>query len=122
LKNKKAGQTHPVEEEEGGLMLTKTSKLLDDAHPAGFKFFPPPTTTMQLPTISSSPHDSVHLIEDKVFAHLGEDEVGRSTTRWVVDIGVTNHMMGVCTTFIELDINVWGTVRFSDVSVIRIEG
>jgi hypothetical protein len=106
LKNKKAGQIHPVEEEEGGLMLTKTSKLLDDARPAGLKIFPPPTTTMELPMISSSPHDSVHLIEDKVFAHLGEDEVGRSTTRWVVDIGVTNHMMGVRTTFIELDINV----------------
>jgi hypothetical protein len=54
--------------------------------------------------------DSVHPIEEKAFAQLGEEEEGRSTSKWVVNTDATNHMTGACAAFVELDINVWGMI------------
>jgi hypothetical protein len=45
-----------------------------------------------------------------------------SATRWVVDIGATNHMTGACGAFSKLDTSVCDIVKFSDGSVVRIEG
>ena len=56
-----------------------------------------------------------------MFAHLGEREV-RDEETWVLDTSTTNHMTGSCTVFTELEKTVFGTVRFGDDSVARIEG
>ncbi|CAA6669934.1 unnamed protein product [Spirodela intermedia] len=44
----------------------------------------------------------IHLREEKVFAHLEEEEL-RDEEAWVVDTGATNHMSGSRTAFTELD-------------------
>jgi hypothetical protein len=119
---KKMGQTHLGEEEEGRLMLVKTSEFRADARLTKFKYLPSPSATILSPAISPSPRDFVHLIEEKVIAQLGQEEEGRSTAKRVVNTGTTNHMTGARTAFIELNINVWGTIRFGDGSMVRIEG
>jgi hypothetical protein len=42
--------------------------------------------------------------------------------RWVLDTGATNHMTECKTTFSVLDQSLFGTVKFGDGSVVRIEG
>jgi hypothetical protein len=64
---------------------------------------------------------AVHLVEDKVFAHLS-DTMEKDSRRWVLDTGATNHMMGCRSVFSNLDRNVHGTVRFRDSSVVQIKG
>ncbi|CAA7409803.1 unnamed protein product [Spirodela intermedia] len=68
-----------------------------------------------------SAQTQIHLREEKVFAHLEEEEL-RDEEAWVVDTGATNHMSGSPRAFTELDTAVLGTVRFGDDSVARIEG
>jgi hypothetical protein len=46
----------------------------------------------------------------------------RSTTRWVINTGLTNHMTGARAAITELDITVQGMVRFDDGLVVWIEG
>jgi hypothetical protein len=72
--------------------------------------------------MTTVPHGSIHLIEEKVFAHLGEEEVNKNTIRWVVDTGATNHMTGERNAFAELDVNIRNLVQFDDGFVVRIEG
>ncbi|XP_078437272.1 uncharacterized protein LOC144707891 [Wolffia australiana] len=67
------------------------------------------------------PGPQIHLHEEKVFAHLGEEEKCDEEV-WVMDTGATNHMSGSRMAFTELDTTVLGTVRFGDDSVARIEG
>jgi hypothetical protein len=57
-----------------------------------------------------APCDSIHLIEEKVFAHLGEEEVNKNITGWVVNTGATNHMTGARNAFTKLDVNIHDTV------------
>jgi hypothetical protein len=56
-----------------------------------------------------------------VFADLDPEEE-HNNGRWVLDTGATNHMTSVKHFFTELDMQVCGTIRFGDGSVIRIEG
>jgi hypothetical protein len=42
--------------------------------------------------------------------------------RWVLDTDATNHMTGARDIFIELDLQIWGMVKFGDDSVTKIEG
>lgn len=104
-KAKKAGQAHLAEEEEGGLLLAEAEITLAPS-----------------PAVAPSPPlGVVHLLVEKVVPNLGGvDE--RSTTRWVVDTGATNHMSGASAAFSDLDTGVCGTVKFGDGSIVRIEG
>jgi hypothetical protein len=62
-------------------MLVATSEFAANAHPETLKNSPAPTNEEKpLATLLLS-HDLVHLIEKKVYAHLGEEEDGRSTAR-----------------------------------------
>jgi transposase InsO family protein len=75
------------------------------------------------PSPAAEPQACVHLVERKVLLHLNEVEkevVG--PRRWVLDTGATNHMMGTCTVFAELNTSVTDTVKFGDGSVVDIEG
>jgi hypothetical protein len=63
----------------------------------------------------------VHLDEGKMFVQLG-DEVGSDHSRWILDSGATNHMMGERSAFTEIDHKVHGTVHFSVGVVTNIEG
>jgi hypothetical protein len=109
-KAKKMGQANLVEQEEGGLMLVQTDDFKADARLTKFKNLPSLADKVSPPPISSAPCDSVHPIEEKVFAQLGEEEEGRSTSKWVVNTDATNHMTGARAAFVELDINVWGKI------------
>lgn len=62
----------------------------------------------------------VHLNEDKLFVQLGDNK--GSSVRWVQDIGVMNHMTSERAAFSSLDIDVCGTVHFSDGFVTAIQG
>ena len=42
--------------------------------------------------------------------------------RWVLNTGVTNHMMGSWNVLAELNTSVTGTIKFGDGSVVTIEG
>jgi hypothetical protein len=75
------------------------------------------------PSPAAEPQACVHLVERKVLLHLNEEEkevVGPHC--WVLDTGATNHMMGTCAIFVELNTSVTGTVKFGDGSVVDIEG
>jgi hypothetical protein len=63
----------------------------------------------------------VEIHEEKVFAHLDEEKECDTGT-WVLDTGVTNHMSGCWATFTKIDTTMFGTVRFSDDLMARIEG
>jgi hypothetical protein len=65
--------------------------------------------------------DSIHLVEDKVLAHFSDEEKVECH-RWVLDTGTTNHMTGCKSAFCDLDLNIHGTVKFKDSSVMCIEG
>jgi hypothetical protein len=65
--------------------------------------------------------ETVHLVEEKVYAHLGDEEK-KDCHRWVLDMGATNHMTGCRSTFSDLDHNIHSTVKFRDDSVVKIEG
>jgi hypothetical protein len=77
------------------------------------------------PTTSSPaaavPTGEIHLHEQKLFIHLGDNKEG-DCARWILDTGATNHMIGARGVFSELDTGVHGTVRFGDGSVAGIEG
>jgi hypothetical protein len=60
-------------------------------------------------------------VEEKVFAIL-DSNPERDTRRWIFDTGASNHMTGARAVFSDLDISVASTVRFSDGSLVQIEG
>jgi hypothetical protein len=64
---------------------------------------------------------SVDIQEEKVYAQL-DMRADREPDRWVLDSGATNHMMGACGAFAELDRGIHGTVHFDDGSVVKIDG
>jgi hypothetical protein len=64
----------------------------------------------------------VEIHEEKVFMQLGKSEASREAKVWILDSGATNHMIGSCATFIDLDRRVWGTIHFGDDSTSDIEG
>jgi hypothetical protein len=68
--------------------------------------------------ISSSAEVEMH--EEKVFAHLDEEECDTGTC--VLDTRVTNHMSGCQAEFMKINTTVLGTVCFGDDSAARIEG
>jgi hypothetical protein len=72
--------------------------------------------------VALAPHELVHLVEEKVFAQIGEEDEVVNFTRWVVDTGATNHMMAVRSVYSVLDTGVCGTFKFGDGSVVWIEG
>jgi hypothetical protein len=83
-----------------------------------------PTTPISLPpmTIALVPHELVHLVEEKMFAQIGEEDEVVNSARWVVDTGSTNHMTATRSAYSILDTGVYGTVKFGDGSVVWIEG
>ncbi|WVZ49092.1 LOW QUALITY PROTEIN: hypothetical protein U9M48_000473, partial [Paspalum notatum var. saurae] len=79
-----------------------------------------PQAEVAASAVTSSPtvRDVVHLVEEKVFATLG-DEADKDPRRWVLDTGASNHTTGSRAAFASIDA---GTVRFGDGSVVQIEG
>ncbi|CAA7408159.1 unnamed protein product [Spirodela intermedia] len=142
----KKEQAHVVQnEEEASLLLVKSTTARSTAPPPTStppRFAatpqaedrlrcasPPPPGAKRVPVNGGAAKEErkpgaqtqIHLREEKVFAHLEEEEL-RDEEAWVVDTGATNHMSGSRTAFTELDTKVLGTVRFGDDSVARIEG
>lgn len=76
---------------------------------------------MPRPLASAPPLQTIMLDELKVFAHLHREE-NMDACVWHLDTHATNHMTGVRSAFVELDLAVRGSVRFSDDSVVGIEG
>jgi hypothetical protein len=64
----------------------------------------------------------MHLVEERVFTQIGEEDDQVDASKWVVDTGTTNHMTDVHEAFSDLDTGVRGTVRFGDGLVVHIEG
>ncbi|CAA6659353.1 unnamed protein product [Spirodela intermedia] len=142
----KKEQAHIVQnEEEASLLLVKSTTARSTAPPPTStpprfaatpqaedrlrRASPPPPGAKGVPVNGGAAKEErkpgaqtqIHLREEKVFAHLEEEEL-RDEEAWVVDTGATNHMSGSRTAFTELDTKVLGTVRFGDDSVARIEG
>jgi hypothetical protein len=63
-------------------------------------------------------HHVVHLNEEKAFPLERDDD----NDVWVLDTGASNHMTGHREALTSLDTTVRGTVRFSDGSLVEIEG
>jgi hypothetical protein len=132
-KGKKLAQAHVAEEEQGGLLFTEvcdiqkiptqlTTTALERraaVHLSGAAAAPKGRTIAHP---SATVGATVHLVEEKVYAQIGKKEEAVDHTLWVVNTGATNHMTGAHDAFTELDTGVWGTVRFGDGSVVRIEG
>ncbi|CAA6674891.1 unnamed protein product [Spirodela intermedia] len=142
----KKEQAHVVQnEEEASLLLVKSTTAISTAPPPTStpprfaatpqaedrlrRASPPPPGAKGVPVNGGAAKEErkpgaqtqIHLREEKVFAHLEEEEL-RDEEEWVVDTGATNHISGSRTAFTELDTKVLGTVRFGDDSVARIEG
>ena len=64
----------------------------------------------------------IQLKEERVFSQIGERDEQHEHRRWVLDTGETNHMTGARSAFSKLDLEIRGTVKFSDGSVVEIEG
>ena len=104
-------QAHAAQvEEEQEHSLLVAAVLAQKANPSPS----PPVTQAALPA-------AVHLNEDKLYVQLGEKGDG-DTTRWILNMGATNHMTGARSAFAELDSGVRGSVRFGDRSTVDIEG
>jgi hypothetical protein len=63
----------------------------------------------------------VHITEEKVYAALG-DEVEKDSCRWVLDTGASNHMSGCWAAFSSIDDSTIGMVKFTNGSVVKIDG
>lgn len=138
-KNQRA---HVVQEDEDASLLfvnsfptrsTAPPAKSASATPAGSPATPPPHADL-LPQEAGQAHGGggstaakappgvqIELREEKVFAHHGEEEE-RDAKTWVLDTGATNHMSGSRAVFADLDTAVYGSVRFGDDSMARIEG
>jgi hypothetical protein len=64
---------------------------------------------------------AIHLREEEVFVRLGAKEE-RDVKVWICDTRAMNHMFGSQVVFADLDLTVYGTVRFGNDSVAEIEG
>jgi hypothetical protein len=109
------GQAHVVEEEEVGLLLVKSSELERVPHSEISKEVEPLQCRGR-----QSRHDTLSTWWS--FAQVGEEGGVVNSARWVVNTGATNHMSGTRTAFIILDTGVYGAMRFSDGSMVRIKG
>jgi hypothetical protein len=63
----------------------------------------------------------VHITEEKVYAALG-DEAEKDSCRWVLDTGASNHMSGCWAAFSSIDDSTIGMVKFTNGSVVKIDG
>jgi hypothetical protein len=63
----------------------------------------------------------IHIVEEKVFAALGNG-AERDSCRWVLDTDASNHMSGCRGEFSCIDGGTVGTVKFTNGSVVDIEG
>lgn len=79
------------------------------------------SSKISVDTSSPRPRRCIDVHEDRVFVQLGTNS-DLEPHRWVLDTGATNHMTGARSAFSDLDIGVYGTVRFGDGSVAEIEG
>lgn len=68
-----------------------------------------------------SPTPEIHLDENRLFVQLKE-KGGGGSTRWILNTGAMNHMMGDCVAISEIDTGVRVTVWFRDSSKVNIEG
>ncbi|CAA7391866.1 unnamed protein product [Spirodela intermedia] len=123
----KKEQAHVVQnEEEASLLFVKSTTAISTAPPPTStpprfavtpqakdrlrRASPPPPGAKGVPVNGGAAKEEkkpgaqtqIHLREEKVFAHLEEEEM-RDEEAWVVDTGATNHMSGPRTAFTELD-------------------
>jgi hypothetical protein len=107
-------QAHIVEEDEGGLLLAEAVKIK--------KFPNPDVAAERVPAMMPARWGVVHLVEEHIFKQTWVEEDVVNSSRWVVDTGATNHMIGDRSAFVELDTGVCGMVQFGDGSVVHITG
>jgi hypothetical protein len=79
------------------------------------------STAVIKPIVAHVHPSAVHLDEGKLFIQLGENR-GSDGARWILDLGVTNHMMGMRATSSEIDLRVHGIIHFGNGSETNIEG
>jgi hypothetical protein len=124
---KKNGEAHAAHEEEASLLLATGGAVQTLPPPP-----PPPVALLQIlaksgalsrPCIEDgltesrsiecgqSVGETVHLVEEKVFAQLGDVE-NKDCCWWVLDTGAMNHMTGYRSAISDLDHNIHDTVRF----------
>jgi hypothetical protein len=102
LKPKKE-QAHVPQDEEDGSLLLMTATLTR----------PKASSTSISVVEASSSGVKIKLNEEKVYAHLDEEECDVGTR--VLDTGATNHMLGCQEAFMKLDTTVLSSVHFDDV-------
>jgi hypothetical protein len=124
---KKNGEAHAAQEEEASLLLATGGAVQMLPPPP-----PPPAAPLQILAESGALYGpcvedglawgrsvkgarpvgvAVHLMEEKVFAHLG-DAKEKYCRWWVLDTGAMNHMIGCRSAFSDLDRNIHDIVRF----------
>jgi hypothetical protein len=91
-----------VEEEESALLLAHASIKLSPA--------------------TSAAAALLHLDELRAHTLLGDGSSNDKTDGWYLDTGATHHMTGRREFFIELDSNVWSSIKFGDASGVEIKG
>jgi len=114
-KKKDVAHVAQAKDEEGALMyiIAETEVTTPPKSPS----LPRPAP----PTVD--PQTRVHLDKRKVLLYLNsEEEEAVGPRRWVLNTGVTNHMMGSWNVLAELNTSVTGTIKFGDGSVVTIEG
>jgi hypothetical protein len=70
----------------------------------------------------ASDQKRVEILEEHVYAQIGNNGEHQDHWRWILDTGATNHMTGARASFSELDFGIRGSLKFRDGSVIEIEG
>jgi hypothetical protein len=70
----------------------------------------------------ASDQKRVEILEERVYAQIGNNGEHRDHRRWILNTGATNHMIGARAAFSELDFRIRGSVKFGDGSVVEIEG
>jgi hypothetical protein len=110
-------QSHLVEDDEPILMLAHIEVL---SSPNSIQ------STVQAmepwPLVTSvAPKWLIELVEEEVFAVLGDGGDG-DPKRWIFDTDASNHMTDIKEVLSDLDTGVIGTIRFSDGSIVWIEG
>jgi hypothetical protein len=113
---------HPAAPTDAGNLNTATVPPTCPPAAAAIRSAVSPTREAQgAPLQPRAPAQQVHLVEEKVFGAVGEEE-DPEPHRWVLDTGAPNHMTGSRAAFVNIDSSITGTVRFGNGTIIHIEG
>jgi hypothetical protein len=74
-----------IEEEKGGFLLAGSFE---------FQATCPSSASTLVAIFTPVSREAIHFIKERVFAQIGEEGKTVNPSRWVINIGATNHMMG----------------------------